>query len=84
MNDSFIINRVRGSTADGGQLARLLASGLNNTQLVQAIYLTVLSRYPTNEELIAAEQTFQTGPRVARAQDLLWTLYNKVDFIFDY
>ena len=84
MNDSFIINRVRGATADGGPLASLLASGINDTQLVQAIYLTALSRYPTEEELLAAVQTFQAGARAAGAQDLLWTLYNKVDFIFNY
>ncbi|HWP85521.1 MAG TPA: DUF1553 domain-containing protein [Terriglobia bacterium] len=84
MNDSFVINRVRGSTGNGGRIGAWINAGLDNTQLVQAIYLSTLSRYPTAEELAAAVQTFQSGTRAARAQDLLWTLYNKVDFIFNY
>jgi hypothetical protein len=84
MNDEFILSRVQRSTAPGGQLAAMLASGLDNARLAEAIYLATLSRYPTEEELIAAVQTFQSGSREARAQDLLWTLYNKVDFVFNY
>jgi len=26
----------------------------------------------------------QSGPRRTRAEDLLWSLYNKVDFVFNY
>jgi hypothetical protein len=84
MNDAFVINRVRGSTAGSGRLAPLLTAQTSNTQLVQAIYLNALSRYPTEVELAAALQTFQSGTPTQRAQDLLWTLYNKVDFIFNY
>ena len=84
MNDNFVITRVRNSTASGGRLAALLASTPDNTQLVQAIYLNVVSRNATPEELTAALQKFQAGTRAGNAQDLLWTLYNKVDFIFDY
>ena len=84
MNDAFVINRVRGSTAGAGRFAPLLTAQTSNTQLVNAIYLNTLSRYPTQEELAAALQMFQTGTRANRAQDLLWALYNKVDFIFNY
>ena len=81
MNDPFVVNRVQ---SGAGWLTATLASTPDNTQLVQAIYLNVLSRYPTTDELSTALQRFQTGTRTANAQDLLWTLYNKVDFIFNY
>jgi hypothetical protein len=84
MNDNFVINRVRGSTTGTGRFVPLLNGQTSTTQLVQAIYLNVLSRYPNQQELDAALQKFQTGTRVNNAQDLLWALYNKVDFIFNY
>ncbi len=83
MNDSFVINRVRAATSTG-RLAPLLSASTSNTQLIQAIYRNVLSRDPAQDELTAALALFQTGTRATRAQDLLWALYNKVDFIFDY
>jgi hypothetical protein len=84
MNDNFVITRVRGSTTAPGRLAALLASTANNTTLIQQIYLHALSRYPTQTELNAELPRFATGVRATNAQDLLWTLYNKVDFVFDY
>ena len=81
MNDTFIVNRVQSA---GNRLPALLASTPDNTEVVRAVYLGVLSRYPTTDELNAALLKFQTGTRLSNAQDLLWALYNKVDFIFDY
>jgi len=83
MNDPFVIQRVRASTATG-LLARLLATPLSNSDLVEALYLNVLSRHPTAEEKLKAITLLQTGTRRTQAEDLLWSLYNKVDFIFNY
>ena len=83
MNDPFILQRVQASSS-GGLLARLLASRVRNPALVEALYLNVLSRYPTPEESATAMTLLQTGNRRERAEDLLWSLYNKVDFIFNY
>jgi uncharacterized protein DUF1553/uncharacterized protein DUF1549 len=81
MNDTFVVNRVQ-STA--GWLNATVTATPNNTQLVTAIYLQTLSRPPTSSELTTALQKFQSGTRLSNAQDLLWALYNKVDFIFNY
>jgi hypothetical protein len=51
---------------------------------VAMMYLSVLSRPPTTEELAAGVQTLRSGDRAASAEDLMWSLYNKVDFIFNY
>ena len=83
MNDPFVVRRARASNA-GGLLARLLVSGFPDPVLVEALYLNVLSRYPTPEESAAAVQLLRLGNRRARAEDLLWSLYNKVDFVFNY
>ena len=83
MNDPFVVDRVQASTA-GGLLARLLHPGIPDQVLVNALYVSVLSRFPTPDESTAAVTLLRTGDRRARAEDLLWSLYNKVDFIFNY
>jgi len=83
MNDPFILQRVQASN-ENGLLARLLSSGINDEGLVTSLYLNVLSRYPTQDEIVTAVSVLQTGNRRQRAEDLLWSLYNKVDFIFNY
>ncbi|MSO20536.1 MAG: DUF1553 domain-containing protein [Acidobacteria bacterium] len=84
MNDPFITNRVRAAALTTGRLATLMATIPDNTQLVDAIYLNVLSRRPSSIERNLAMAKFNTGTRTSNAQDLLWALYNKVDFMFNY
>ena len=63
-------------------LGEILA--LDDATAVGLLYVRVLSRYATTEELAAGVQHLQSGDREERAQDLLWTLMNKVDFVFNY
>jgi hypothetical protein len=83
MNDSFVLTR----TATGSPAGALLPSNINqtNTALVNTLFLNVLSRYPTATEMSEALQNLSnTATRNQEAQNLLWSLYNKVDFIFNY
>jgi hypothetical protein len=57
---------------------------LSNDQLVDHLFLTALSRYPTEAEKSLAVSSLQTGTRNQKVENLLWSLYNKVDFIFNY
>lgn len=83
MNDTFVMSRIRTANAGpNGLINRSLA--LTNEQLVSTLYINVLSRYPTDAEKSAAYQALQSGDRRQKAEDLLWSLYNKVDFIFNY
>jgi len=88
MNSSFAINRLRatgtGSTASLVQQAILQES--TDDGLVLRLYMTVLSRPPSADEKTAAIRYMQTGTgnRTARASSLLWTIFNKVDFIYNY
>ena len=81
MNDSFVESRVKANVMGG-----LLAKNINlpNSQLVNALYLNVLSRKPTDAEMNTALQKLTSGARSTSAEDLLWSLFNKVDFIFNY
>jgi hypothetical protein len=83
MNDPFVIARSRASNPNG-MLARLLASEVDNETFVRTLYMSVLSRYPTSDEVVTSVNLLASGPRRQRAEDLLWSLYNKVDFVFNY
>ncbi|HUS06567.1 MAG TPA: DUF1549 domain-containing protein [Bryobacteraceae bacterium] len=84
MNDNFVMSRIRANTVNGvpSLLQRYL--GRSDEELVNSLYLSVLSRYPNDAEKQIALSSLKTGTRAQRAEDLLWSLYNKVDFIFNY
>lgn len=83
-NDAFVMTRIRatGTAASGSLLAQKIQ--LPDPQLVESLFLAVLSRKPDDAELNAALNALKTGDRQKAAEDLLWTLYNKVDFVFNY
>lgn len=87
MNDAFVINRVR-STAATSMVRTLLTAGRTNPQMVDELYLSALSRYPTPQEKDAAltryAGTVTVDQRSAASEDLLWVLLNRVDFWFNY
>jgi Protein of unknown function (DUF1549)/Protein of unknown function (DUF1553) len=85
MNSSFVVQR---SHASGTNASKLIVQNLNrsNTDLVNTLYLTILSRYPTPDEMstaLAGTPSSGSG-RTTAIQNLVWSLYNKVDFVFNY
>lgn len=87
MNDTFLESRVKstGTAVTGSNLVALLNSGIPDSQLITQLYLTVLSRYPSATELQTAENYLGTNPSHSQAaEDLFWSLFNKVDFVFNY
>jgi hypothetical protein len=84
MNDNFVLSRTRATGA--GANASLLARVVNQTdeQLVRSLYLAVLSRFPYESEKVTAMNALRSGNRTRGAENLLWSLYNKVDFFFNY
>ena len=87
MNDAFVTTRIRatgtGSTATLLQLA--LVQSPSDSALIDRLYLTVLSRLPSDAEKAVATRIMQSGRgvRADRASTILWALFNKVDFIFN-
>jgi hypothetical protein len=83
MNNNFVVQRSR---AAGTNASRLIAENLSksNPELVNALYLAILSRYPTAEETQKIAIPASGAARTNAVQDLVWSLYNKVDFVFNY
>jgi hypothetical protein len=85
MNDNFVLNRVR---VTASQKLRELAATPNNTALVDELFLTFLSRFPTESErskaLAFLTRATTAAQRNTAVEDLAWTAINKVDFLFSY
>lgn len=84
MNHTFVVTRTRSTVAAGQE--SLLRKNLNKTnrELIDTLFLTVLSRLPDETERAAATASLEAGNRQQAAENLLWSLYNKVDFFFNY
>jgi hypothetical protein len=82
MNSTIIESRL---ALVGNQLVPKVL-GLNNTDAVNRLYLTILSRYPSDDERSKALASLPaaTSARNLAMQDLAWSLCNKVDFVFNY
>jgi hypothetical protein len=79
LNSSHIQTRI-------GQSAKLQALFQRYEaprEIVNGIYLTILSRYPTDEELRTVGAYFQSaGNRRRAAVDLVWALINSAEFLY--
>ncbi|MCX6610516.1 MAG: DUF1553 domain-containing protein, partial [Acidobacteria bacterium] len=87
MNDAFVMTRIRSSNTGGQQSLLNKFINMADNQLVNQLYLTILSRYPSQQETDLAVATLRgtTGTtRTQKGENLLWSLYNKVDFIYNY
>ncbi len=84
MNDNFVMSRVQISKAPAGSFLKNVGNITDTKQLVTTAFLTVLSRKPTDVELAAAVANINGGNRSQEIENLMWSLYNKVDFIFNY
>lgn len=66
-----------------GVLTRSIKAKLNNRELITELYLTTLSRFPTDEELQTAKAYLTESPkRRAGSEDILWALISSREFIF--
>ena len=83
MNDSFVMSRVHSSSSGANSLINK-SLAMTDAQLIDNLYMNVLSRHPSADEKAAALNALSTGNRTQKAENLLWSLYNKVDFIFNY
>jgi len=79
LNSSFVQRKIQ----QGPRMAALLRTR-NPQELVSQIYLTILSRYPTDAELKLAAAHSQSGS--ARGQtaavDFVWALINSAEFLY--
>jgi hypothetical protein len=82
LNSALIKDRVR---ADRGRLKTLLKADplLSNEVITEELFLATLGRFPTDrEKRIGATQIQEY--RETGAEDLLWSLLNKTEFLFNH
>jgi hypothetical protein len=74
---------IQGKLQNGPKLAAMLSSGGKPNEIVERLYLTILSRFPTETDVKAAEEYAKIG--VAKGRDvwidLAWTLINSPEFL---
>ena len=81
MNGPTLAEAVAGSD---GVVAKTILAGGSDRELVEELYLSALSRFPTPGEVDDALTYLRKGPsRAGRAQDLLWALLNSNAFLFN-
>jgi len=79
LNSSHIQSKLE----QGPRLRELMASGKKPAEIVEELYLTVLSRRPTQEELkTVAEYVEATEVRRNAAIDITWALINSPEFLY--
>ncbi len=79
MNSRLVWQRVQ-----SGRGALSVLRDQPDDALVTSLYLRVLSRMPTEEELRFGVQTLSEGNRAVQATNLMWAMFNKTDFYFNY
>lgn len=83
LNSKIVKERIQAKP--GTRLAKLLNADppLSNEKIVDELFLATLSRHPSaSEKRVAIAQAAKY--RNAGAEDVLWGLINKLDFIFNY
>ena len=84
MNSTFVTNRTK--SAATGQSISLVRQNitLSDDELINTLFLTVLSRLPNDAERTSSTVALKSGNRITAAENLTWALYNKVDFLINY
>ena len=80
MNAPDLNQKVRN---DEGRAAKLAASEKQPDELVEELYLSIFSRFPTADELQYARELF-AQPEIKRREiieDLMWAMLNSAEFV---
>ena len=79
LNSATVQNKLR----SGPKLAAMLSSGGKPHEIAEKLYLTILSRLPTDADLKTVEEYAKTGVTRGRDMwiDLAWALINSPEFL---
>ena len=68
-----------------GRVAQLAASEKRPDEIIETLYLATLSRFPTESETKLMQEAFADGAsRREATEDVLWTLLNMKEFIYNH
>jgi hypothetical protein len=73
-------------TDEGGSVARLIRQHGEDAPLIEELYLTFYSRYPSADERRVAREHMQHhhDQRRQAAEDLAWSMMNSLEFMFNH
>jgi hypothetical protein len=84
------LNMVNGPTIGDaiahpeGIIAKTIAAGATNEELIETVYLSTLCRPPSSEEMKSSIEYFSTATTPKEAtEDLAWALINSPGFLFN-
>lgn len=79
LNSATIQSKLR----SGPKLAAIISQGGKPTEIAERLYLTILSRFPTEADLKAAEEYAKSGATKGNDVwiDLAWALINSPEFL---
>ncbi len=80
MNNPNIEQRI-GAESPNSLLAKLIKTQHSDRGIVEMLYLRVLGRFPTRQELATCEASLRTTDRTEGLEDILWTLLNSTEFL---
>jgi hypothetical protein len=83
INGKSILDRV---SRAGGRVDTLLKQKLTDAQVIEELYWWTVCRPPTEKEMeksLAHFKEYDVKQRTEAAQDLMWTLLNTKDFLFN-
>lgn len=80
-NGDFLTRKVYSGE---NRLSQLLKAQPDNSKVLEEIYLTTLSRLPTDAERAVLAEALKSADREALFRDLLWALLNTKEFAFNH
>ncbi|MEO6738962.1 MAG: DUF1553 domain-containing protein, partial [Chthoniobacteraceae bacterium] len=84
--NSKLLQEKLASKATSARVQRLAETQLKPEEIVNDIYLACYSRKPTDDELKIATATFTSegATRRTATEDVLWSLMNSAEFVFNH
>lgn len=81
MNSQKLHDKVK---SDAGRIATIATGDLSSKQIIEELYLSVYSRFPSDEELAAATALLEqdSSNRRTTVEELLWAMLNTPEFVF--
>jgi hypothetical protein len=78
LNSSHVQKKIQ----QGDALQDLIRNAKSDDDLINSLYLTILSRTPSAEERGIAKQRLQSGQRRDAVTDLAWAMINSTEFLY--
>ncbi len=87
----MVLNLLNGGTVNtkighpNGRVARAVNAKMPAKQMIEEFYLSTLCRRPTEKETAAATKLLSSAPNPQEgAEDLMWSLLNMREFLFNH